>query len=1216
MGMKLLNRISIALVVFALPKLVVGQSPSPTDRRLFYPQVIQTSPETAMIQRFGNYQVNLFSGLPDISIPIYEINTGKLQVPIVLSYHASGVRVRDEASWVGLNWSLSAGGNISRIVKGSKADEFAGCLNQTYPLRDMNTLDPLNNIDDLNYLNMMARGYVDGEPDIFSFNLPTLNAKFYYANANTNNVTTPVFIPYTPVKLTTTLGLNSLSFNAKDESGIEYNLNTERESSLPGSGLNYVTASWKLSQMISPDKSDTIKFSYNDNSYTSIGGDYTETTSVTDLIQNALPNMCGSDGNCTSCNSTPYIEYGGGQSNSIGSKVNNEIVFPEGKIVFELDPTLRLDLSNKSLKSIKIYRLDPVSKGYSIIKIVNFSYGYFVNGTHQRLKLTGVQVMDKLNSNPQNYSFNYDETILMPNYSHRGRDYWGFYNGKPYNQSLIPNTVVPLGDGSISVTIGGNPNSRDADPAYNQVGILKKITFPTGGSSEFTYETNKYFDNASSTAKFAGGLRINQIKNFDPISNNYNYKTYKYGVSDVGYGEIILPLNRAYYSTEQFKYYSFSVITVSRRVRSYCSNANIGLESFDGAIVGYTEVKEINGTDVSNSGYSIYKYNFAQDQPDSWAAYGLNRPNILSRHFQRGQLIEKTDYKKLANATMQKIHTTVNTYGGAFPDDYNGAKTLVIFERNVFQYQQDGPAVPCKGVNFYQPYFFNTYSVLTGDNRITSNTETVYDDVDATKSTVSRTDYLYDNTNNKQVTRTRVTNSKNEIIETIMKYPHDYPANPVAAAMVSNNIINTVLDKEVKLGITSGVSLNAQHTEYGQPYTGKFYPAYITTKTMANTAETEINFDSYDTQGNLLQYTSKDAVKTAFIWDYNRRYAVAKVAGAQQSQIAYTSFESDGTGNWTIAGNSVIDATAPMGNYGYSPTASITKSGLPAANYIVSYWKKSGTATVSLGNGTPGRSINGWTYYEHVGAVAAGGTVTVSATGALLDELRLYPVTAVMQTYSFEPLVGMTGQCDGNNRISYYEFDESNRLKLVRDQDKNIIKQVCYSYAGQPIACNIYYNTARIGTFNKQGCTGCNVGSAYTYTVPANMYSGSSQAAADQLAQNDVNMNGQFEANRRGTCVAATAVPVTASGGNITYSFSVKFHNNCTSVDYQYTVNPNTMNVPLNGIPFGNYTVTMMSNGPGNTNYNYSINTFSRYGLTATITLDLSTTSNTVLIRP
>ncbi len=64
-----------------------------------------------------------------------------------------------------------------------------------------------------------------------------------------------------------------------------------------------------------------------------------------------------------------------------------------------------------------------------------------------------------------------------------------------------------------------------------------------------------------------------------------------------------------------------------------------------------------------------------------------------------------------------------------------------------------------------------------------------------------------------------------------------------------------------------------------------------------------------------------------------------------------------------------------------------------------------------------------------------------------------------------------------------------------------------------------WYNDATPGVFTKNNCTGGNVGSTVTYTVPANSYSSTiSKADANAKAQNEVDANGQAYANANGTC--------------------------------------------------------------------------------------------------
>lgn len=63
------------------------------------------SPVAASFNVYGEIPVSKYTGIPDISIPLYTIDLGSLQIPISLSYHPAGVRVEAEASWVGLGWT-------------------------------------------------------------------------------------------------------------------------------------------------------------------------------------------------------------------------------------------------------------------------------------------------------------------------------------------------------------------------------------------------------------------------------------------------------------------------------------------------------------------------------------------------------------------------------------------------------------------------------------------------------------------------------------------------------------------------------------------------------------------------------------------------------------------------------------------------------------------------------------------------------------------------------------------------------------------------------------------------------------------------------------------------------------------------------------------------------------------------------------------------------
>ena len=121
-----------------------------------------------------------------------------------------------------------------------------------------------------------------------------------------------------------------------------------------------------------------------------------------------------------------------------------------------------------------------------------------------------------------------------------------------------------------------------------------------------------------------------------------------------------------------------------------------------------------------------------------------------------------------------------------------------------------------------------------------------------------------------------------------------------------------------------------------------------------------------------------------------------------------------------------------------------------ANTYVVSYWTKNASALSITGTiaGYPiqGKTIKGWTYFEH--KVTGQITITVGGTG-YIDELRLYPATAQMTTYTYSPLAGMTTSCDVDNNVTYYFYDGYRRLIRIKDQDGNIIKTMQYHYANQ-----------------------------------------------------------------------------------------------------------------------------------------------------------------------
>ena len=63
-----------------------------------------------------------------------------------------------------------------------------------------------------------------------------------------------------------------------------------------------------------------------------------------------------------------------------------------------------------------------------------------------------------------------------------------------------------------------------------------------------------------------------------------------------------------------------------------------------------------------------------------------------------------------------------------------------------------------------------------------------------------------------------------------------------------------------------------------------------------------------------------------------------------------------------------------------------------------------------------------------------------------IDEIRLYPANSQVETYVYDPLKGISVEFDNNGKATYYEYDLLGRLKVVRDQKRNIVKTYQYNF--------------------------------------------------------------------------------------------------------------------------------------------------------------------------
>lgn len=456
------------------------------------------SPTAASLGKYGDIPVSYHTGIPQISIPVYTATAGPLSLPISLSYHASGLKVAEAASWVGAGWSLNAGGVITRSVIGAPDDKGYGdymathYVNYGYSsyLASGSPAAP----DDLSF----GRGNKDGQPDLYFFNFGSYTGKFYF-----NDDRKPVLVPEADFKIFTDYDAANGGFQGfiiTDDDGVQYYFGkTGNTGSVhpiewsvpatletPPANSPRAASAWYLNKIVSADGKFTISLSYTAENYSSWE------LSMFPLLSN---DFVGKN------------EYNVVKNFIQGFRLN-QISFPNGTVTFVPSSTARTDLSGysnqnmfeqtnteaKSLSEIQI------ADGAGFCKKFTFAYNYFFDNSSLPVEINNLMsdiVSDKyrlrLDSVKESscdnslklpaYRFNYF-TEQVPRRLSFGLDHWGYYNGVTINQTLIPSYTVINGS---TITPVAGANRETAWPAMRG-GALKKINYPTGGSTELEFE--------------------------------------------------------------------------------------------------------------------------------------------------------------------------------------------------------------------------------------------------------------------------------------------------------------------------------------------------------------------------------------------------------------------------------------------------------------------------------------------------------------------------------------------------------------------------------------------------------------------------------------------------------------------------------------------------------------------------------------------------------
>jgi len=981
----------------------------------------------------GQYNVNLYTGRLNYSAKICDFSTSKMTLPIGVSYASSGIKVQEMDGPVGIGWRLNCGGLITRSIR-SAPDESAngycgpnriGYNNNRYYSNANQTW--INNVMN----NDNTKTSWDSEPDQFSFSFLGFSGVFVL-DPDGNPVLQSSYglkIVYSPFnRVTGTMTGGNQDWIVQDMAGNQYYFgdNAVETSNATLNGLNtnnvfsytYIS-SWYISKIITADN-QVINFQYQS---------FPQQSYVNTLnIQMAYLDP-------TNNNNIAYRYY----------NENTNVFIPTpiylSKIISstcELDFIYNQISPYNSQNSPYLVEVDALQNGLMEYKYqLNYS-SIIYTGFYTRQLLSNIKQISVVSGNPITiYNFGYNTSIYLPTNNSIQTDYWGYYNSNP----------------GLSDIDGYRGCSKTPDPVRTAANILTSVTNAYGGTTAFTYQQNDYGGTESSL--LIGGLRVQKIST---AINGVNSATKSYSYLDPSTQVSSGWLYKDPYDTQE-------ELAVDQYTFSHCVE---GTEDLAGVEVGYSWIT------VTNEDGSAVRYHFtnflgyddfgqsnifstnnysttAMGSPDAWTP---DYPQT-SHSFVRGKLLSEEDI----DANNNVVKKTTNAYSFSTPI------SDVIWIK-VYPYYPG----PLSVLNSNSQYSIHKADFSTQDFLLTSKTETnnFYTNGTLTGSNSTSENYTYTtyNSNNFIASKTRVLSNGNTE-KTTYRYPFNVLTSvPTSTASTSlplsyltqNNIISqptevvtSVINFNTGVETVLGVSLTRYATTaYGTVKPSSQYRLktsqsllksnYISyTVTPGTNSETETIdltnleptqfFTQYDSNGNLIEsnnpYTTNG--QSASLWGYGQNYQIAQVKNAKSNEFYYTSFE-----EWVLS--NVIPGAAHTGTRYYSNTTYTPGWVIPdTKSYVISYWYL----------------LGGVWKYSGIQNYTGSSMVLANANATGYDDICIYPSDALMTTYTYEPLVGMTSSEDNKGQTTSYQYDDYKRLINVLDMNGNIVKNYTYYINGQ-----------------------------------------------------------------------------------------------------------------------------------------------------------------------
>jgi len=1000
--------------------------------------LILPSPEVRAITRYGDYPVGYSTGIPDISVPLYSIKSGSINLPISMKFHPSGRRPEDREGILGFGWTLDCGGIVTRTRRGlcddnliykflpydslKSNDVHCNDMGEMEPYRNFNTAKIFWNLASSKKASYNQVAFYDSQYDIFSYVLPSSSGKFLLIDTVIQGVSSqmPFTIPYRAikVKINSYQSVSGINFIKQliltDIDGTEYyfgksliNENVYMETS-NNEDFNYGDddlsthvkeeepyhiSAWNMTGIISANKADTVSFEYGE-------------AKTTRYLQGASP----IPSNCTFSIKDKFIQAAtiSGCQSELGSDVsiNSFDMFPKGQLNYSgrIYSTARIkqimfkgnqidfnvDTSEKLLNSF-----DVKNTSGDLIKRCVLGYSKYQDEIVKTLDF--IQTEDTIENKTDKYTFEYYRGIMRDNL--KSKDWWGYYNGQA-NQLLVPTFNIEYINHSQSATSLSIPNNcyetsgyvnRNVNSDFQKIGMIKKINYPTGGSTEFLYESNTY-KTTSGSIESGPGLRVVQINN-KPVNGIYESKTFTY--EDAELPEQLKPQAENFMEETRIRSfhaaYSFNEY-MDYRMRVYSSNFVLETTGLSSTEVHYKKVTETINQGTSNTFNTTYYFNPLNRHYDEYNYIYASSDDLMSNSsnysiankikyikdnecWKGGQLFRKEECDK----TGKIIRAT--TYG------YTGVEMNRRLELNTkthFQFVDNTDNLYSSQSKFLESSFGNKLFCYALKEYV-SGKEVMTEMKDSTDQVVLMKNFEYDPTY-LQITKEIVwdsravftwnenesmyTNNGSNIV-TEYKYPFQNPTNPYIE-MVTKNILSPVIEKTI-------YRYNDQLpqktiTNYYKWPSGLITPQTIQTQFYPQVSpDTRVTYESYDKHGNPLSIIKDGDARIIYVWSYGGQYPIAEIKNATYDQVS----------NAIPGFISYITSTSNPSDVMLNSMSSSLRSGLPNAQ---------------------------------------------------------------VTTYTYKPLVGMTSKITPNGVVTTYEYDSFNRLKLIKDKDGKIIQSFEYNY--------------------------------------------------------------------------------------------------------------------------------------------------------------------------